>query len=372
MRRWTPIVWVAIGLLVAYWPIAILVLGVDPYDIYPWGWKSELPAMDTTDNSRLLIAAAAKQQEIDLVMIGSSPANSYTPEQIQQRFPGIRRSWNMSYPGAHPADRALTIDMFLKHSHAKRFIIWIDWSYVLPADMARNEFPSYMYDSSYPNDLKMVNPPAVTAIWGLLHGAGPFKDSQALARKNGAFEDSAYKAFQTVDAMRDLELQIRANRSQVGGPWHSSCGRYPALNTQLIPELREFSRRHVAVDLVFPAYSAAAYSSGMMPIGGTTFPAQLNLRRCVVEASALIPGVAVWAPDADSELISDLANYEDTVHLYRKDALIRILERIGNPAFRIDSTNVESYLDHLHTTVVEYNVQNSNLSKENSDGSRAF
>lgn len=369
MRRWTPIVWVAIGLLVAYWPIALLVLLVDPYDIYPWGWQSELPSMDTTDNSKFLIATAAKHPEIDLVMIGSSESKSYTPEQIQQRFPGVRRPWNMSYPAAYPADKALTIDMFLRYSRAKRLIIWIDESYALPADKQRDRFPSYMYDTSNLNDLKMVNPQAVRAIWDLLHGAGPYKDGQALAQNRVALEDARYKAFQTADAMRSLEFQIRANRRQAGGAWHSSCGRYPALNSQLIPELREFSRRHVSVDLVFPAYSAAAYQSAILLNLGATFPDQLNLRRCVVAASSAIPGVAVWAPDADVELISDLANYYDSAHLYRKDALIRVLERIGDPAYRIDSRNVEPYLDRLRATVLDYNVKNSNVDMGRSNGS---
>ena len=369
MRRWTPIVWVAIGLLVAYWPIALLVIVIDPYDIYPWGWQSELPAMDTTDNSKFLIAAAAKHPEIDLVMIGSSESNSYSPEQIQRRFPGVRHPWNMSYPASNPADKALTIDMFLRYSSAKRYIIWIDESYVLPAETGRDKFPSYLYDSNYLNDLKMVNPAAVTAIWGLLHGAGPYKDGQALAQHDVAIQDALYKAFQTPEAMRSVESRIHANRRQVVGQWRSSCSRYTALNSQLIPELREFSRRHVPVDLVFPAYSAAGYYSWELLNEGRSLPDQLNLRRCVVAASSVIPGVAVWAPDADIELISDLANYEDTAHLYRKDALIRVLERIGDPAYRIDSSNVEPYLERLRATVLDYNVKNSSLDLGRSDGS---
>ena len=98
-------------------------------------------------------------------------------------------------------------------------------------------------------------------------------------------------------------------------------------------------------------------------------PDQLNLRRCVVAASSAIPGVSVWALDADTRAIEDLANYKDPTHLYTENALMTALERIGDPAFRIDSNNVEAYLERLRATVLKYDVKNSNLSTVTAHGS---
>jgi hypothetical protein len=375
MRRFTPVVWAAIGLLFLYWPIALLVFAVDPYDIYPWGRRSELPSIDTTDNGKFLIAAAARHPEIDLVMVGSSVSKTYTPEQIQQVFPGFHRAWNASYPAAWPADRELTLNLFLKNSHAKRFIIWIDWSYTLPAERERAQFPGYMYDSSYLNDFQMVNPDTVSAIWRLMHGAGPFDQGPELMRKEEAADATLYKAFQAPDSMRDMEQLIRENRQQISGPWRSPCDRYTAVSQQLVPELKQFSQRHIPVDLVFPAFAAAAYYDAGSRGAGTTLPEQLNLRRCVIEGTSGIPGVNIWAPDIDVGVITDLANYKNPTHIYAHNVLAKVLASIGNPAYRIDSANGESYLQHLRSTVLGYDIKldpdpkNATLSKENPDGS---
>jgi len=361
--------WAALGLLVAYWLIAILVLAIDPFDVYPWGWRTRLPEVDTTDDSKFLVAVAAKDPAIDLVMIGSSVSDSYTPEQIQGVFPSVHDAWNMSYPAASPADRALTVDTFLKYSHAKRFIIWIDWTYTLPPTKQRDNFPAYLYDSSYANDLQMVNQEALSAIWDLLRGPGAFWKIKLLEEQRSTLDAANFKAFQTPDAMRNLELLIRANRRPLSGAWRFPCSRYPALDLQLLPELRRFSQRHISVDLVFPAYSPAAYYVADFRGKEAMLPDQLNLRRCVVAISSGIPGVAVWAPDADVGATSDLANYKDSTHLYARSALITTLSRIGDPAFRIDSTNVESYLGRLRATVLNYDVKNSSVKLGRPDGS---
>ncbi len=369
MRRLTPIVRAALALLALYWPIAIAVLAVDPYDIYPWGSRHALPAMDTTENSRFLVSAAAKDPGIDLVMIGSSVSTSYTPGQMELVFPGVRHAWNMSYPSASPADRALTIGMFLQRSPARRYVIWMDWTYTLPPGKQRDAFPDYLYDANHFNDLRMVNQETIVAAWTELHGSGPATQGQALGRQREIKQAADYKAFQAPESLHRLQSIIESNRAQVAGPWRASCDLYPTLTLQLVPELHAFAQRHRRVDLVFPAYSAAAYYLDAAHGSGATLPEQLNFRRCVVAAVSNIPGVAVWAPDTDAALIADLGNYRNTTHLYAPDALMKVLRSIGDPAYRVDPGNVDAYLDRLRATVVTYDANHPSLRDGHPDGS---
>ncbi len=353
--------WAAVALVGAYLLAAVFVVAVDPYDIYPWGMPTEQPATDTPDNSMLVIEAAAKRPHIDVVMIGSSVSKTYTPEQILRLAPGARQAWNTSYPAVRPADRALTIETFMHHSRPRRLILWFDAIYIYTAETKQERFPAYLYDETHLNDLRMVDQNGLAAAWSRMQGGGAFRQGESLERKVPALDAANYLSFQNSKSMQGVANLVRRGRLQVAAPWRVSCDHYTSINEQLMPELIALSRQRVHVDLVFPAYSVAAYYQTAFRGNGPSLPDTLNMRRCIVAATARLANVTVWATDADTATIKDLANYLNPTHLYGDAVLMRVLMRIGDPAFRIDASNVDAYLARLRTAVVGYDVENSRL-----------
>lgn len=369
VRKRTPMVTAAIAMLVGYWMLAALVLAIDPYDVYPWGWRARSTDLKSPDNSVYDIAAAAKLAGVDTVMIGASESSTYTPAQMQQAWRDTHHPWNISYPGVAPADRALVLATFERYSQARRYVIWVEWSYVLPARTMQARFPEFLYDRNVINDLRMVNQVSLAATLRLLRGDGMFDRGTEESARELQKEAATYTSFQTGASMHAITSLIASHHEAVARPWRAPCSRYPALNSQLVPALRRLSARQVRVDLVFPAFSAAAYYAGAFRGTGPSLPEQLNLRRCTVLAVSRLPGVSVWAPDLDRNLITDLANFRNATHLHGDATLMMVLARIGDPRFRIDMGNLESYLSGLRATVIGYRVKNSALGMDGNDGS---
>lgn len=358
MKKETPLLWpfvlVSITFVILYWVVAAFVLIEDPYNIYSWSRPSRLQGEDITDDNRLLVAAVAKNPDIDLLMVGSSTAMSYFPDDIKRAFPESRNPYNLSYAGAQPFDRNLTLNTVLRYGKPKRVIIWFDYTYALPSKAEREEFPAYLYGTTPINDLRMVNQGAVRAAYYKARGQYIFPHYAVDLEKRERARASQYKAFQSKAGVASVRAAVSRYRGSVLRPGVKSCHQLPALTDQLLPQLAEFSKRGWKVDVVIPAYSPAFYyMSGAM---GSSFALnnQLMLRRCLIRGAGNMQNVQIVELDDDSVLVNNFGNFRDPYHIFGRSALDRALSDLNAGAQRLTSGNVNSYLASLSKRVVDY------------------
>lgn len=354
-----------IGLLAAYWAAAALVIGIDPFDLYPWGAAVKPPQTYNQSDPAYAGLIAAKDRSADLVMIGSSPAFLYTPSQILAAFPGSRAARNFSYLGARPRDYDLILKSFVRYSSARRFVIWFDWFHALPPDQIRLDFPTYLYDSDPLNDLRLVNLASIRASLRLMAEGTPLAPDGSLPRLLEEWR-SIYGDFQT-PAGREQLARLTAAAKGRGPGSQRACSSYAYLQHEALPTIRALTGRGAQVDLIIPPYSLGFYYK--TPVGAADYAApglpflddQLQLRRCLVLATRDNPNVHIWALDLDTAMISDLANYRDPGHLQGQAVLQRSLSHIGDPAYQLTTANISTYADGLERAVAAFDPQASAL-----------
>jgi len=355
-------------MLVAYWATAAVVLAVDPYDLYPWGRRPMVAAghFQRGTHDQLLVSAAAKDPTWDVVSIGSSTARMYSAREIAQAFPGTRSALNVAYAGSRPMDRHMVVTQFVRHSAARRLLIWFDWTYALAATDLKPAFPSYMYDDAWLNDLRLVTPPSLISAWHMLSSGEPFPDAPETTPDR---EKTPPGPFQTRRSMDSIARVVELNRATVDLPTERTCDQFDALRTQAVPAARALAARGTQVDFVLPAYSLVFYYPSTRVRGDMVrLSEQLLLRRCLVEETAGIPGVRVVALDRDLHVVSDLGNYRDDAHLYYGPGL-RVLERFVEPAYELTPANIDHYVNTLREAVKHYRVVNSHLASDVKSGS---
>lgn len=364
-RGTTPFILVSGLFLLAYWIIAAFVFITDPYDLRPWGAKAPMPAHLVTSESRVLALAVSKSPAFDLVMIGSSTAVSYTPEQIRAVFPESRNPVNFSYPGGRPKDRDFVLTAVARNTDAARVVVWIDWSYLAGAEEVVPGWPSYLFDDSLINDLRMINPEAISASFSMLNGRPAFVPSEREARSTAGAWGQLYRRFQSPRSMKAVMSDYDASvRTLQRGP-ERRCEDYPTLDHQLAPALRTLAARGKQVDLVLPAYSVVFYGHTLRS-NRFELASLMDFRRCLALAASGLPNVKVWALDGDLQMISDLGNYRDAAHLYAPAALQSALAGIGDPRYRLTPENVDARNTALWNAVQGYRYTNSYTRPETS------
>lgn len=345
-----------LAVLVVYWLVASVVIALDPFDVYGWGRLVAADPRNTTDDNRYLLDAVAKDPAIDLLMVGSSTAAPYSPADLQRAYPDARHPYNLSYDAARPADRKVVMNAIVDRSKAKRLVVWLDWFYGLPQQAQDPSFPSYMYDRSRYNDLRMVNETAFGASLRMLRGGSPFDDfPRRLARRSAQFA-KAYAKFQSPAALRTLASKVKMYRPIIDRAGVKSCASLASFNSGLLEPLRKWVASGRPADIVIPAYSPAFYYNRGDPASGLKLADQLMLRRCAVLETANLPGVRVIALDADAQLTGDLRNYQDTGHLFGARPLGTALEHIARGDLVLTPGNVDAYLAGLRRSVVGYQV----------------
>ena len=291
-----PILLVCVALLAAYWAAATLVLTNDPFDVYAWGKPVALDRDNLTDDSKLLVSAIAKDPKIDLLMIGSSTTRFYSVEDLRAAFPDAGHPYNFTYHMVRPSDRNISSGILLRHTRARRVIIWLDWAYALPPAMQVEAFPAYQYDEAWFNDLRMVNGQGLSATLDRLSGRPMFSDWRDRLGEEHRGDRTIYAAFQSAAGRAALGALVTKNRGMIDRPGARTCAELPGFTAGLLPQLEHWAASGRRADIVIPAYSPAFYYSRADGTG-LKLSDQLMLRRCLVEGVADLPTVRVIALD---------------------------------------------------------------------------
>src|SRR5262249_36308809 len=287
-ERMAPVAFVFAFIWVAYMAISALILGVDPYDQYPWGAPIRLGLNWHPFEAPRLIRLAAKDPTVDTVLIGSSATAMYSPQDISEAFPDTKNPWNISYHDAREFDRNIVMNEFIRYSSAKRFIVTLDYFYALSGGPAPSDFPSFMYDNKPFHVLRIVNVEALRATLNTLRRGSPFPLVEQMRRREQSFQEEQWQGFHAKEIISSMREAIAAQRAVVAAKGKATCEQLPGLQ-HLIEGAKALSAKGADVLIYVPSYSFISYfwwqhdPEHVLRFGGKTMLSdQLLLRRCAV------------------------------------------------------------------------------------------
>jgi hypothetical protein len=359
----------ALLVMLGFWLAAAAGTAVDPYDLYPWGARVKLHSNYAPEHPGYLTWMAARDPNADVIVVGSSTALLYTPDVIRATFPGSGDVWNLSYSGERPAARDSLLRLIATRAHSRRVIINLDYYYAADPALLNPNFPAFLYDSNPFNDLRIINARLPAVLFSTLRKGQPFATGKATEQRFETKFARQYAASRTPATRASWRAVIDRHRWEVDRPGSRRCSDFPAFEKQLIPAVRKMSERGIRVDILLPPYSPLMYYAFMdqaraLPINGhSVLEDQLLLRRCAVTETANLPMVAVWAPDRDLSLITDIDNFRDPAHLAWDAKGQSTLKAVGDPKYRLTLDNVDDYVQRMRHTVVNFHIPDPQAQK---------
>lgn len=376
--RWqaSPVVIVAAVILLVCWSAALFVILVDPLDLYPWGVTVKLKEVDYNSKAGMpyVLKAAIKNGENDAFLIGGSTSLGFTQKLLNTNLRGIHHAFNLSYSGPRPFDRRLVENMLIDqiekhHARPKMVLLAVDWFY----QARRSQFdqselqpllPTYLYDDSLANDVRMINAQTLRLSWNALRSQRLW-----LPQWNIAIDEASnarlYRKFQSANSMAAIGRLIEDHRSDVDTSSSANCDDYFLIRDELVPFARRLSGDGVPVNLFFPPLSLAIYyvwpndGKHTLVMGKTMLEDQLRFRRCLVRALTGIPGVRIFNFDDNWRIVGDLGNYREAAHVQNERVYGDILQRIAQSKDLLLPSNVDAENARLRDWVKNYQLYDS-------------
>ena len=356
-------IWAATIIAIVYLSLAVVVFSVDPYNIYRWGAE---PRIDPNDTPRDLVIdwidVATKDPTYNTFLVGSSVTAMYTPEYLKSILGPDVRAANLSYGGPRPRDRDMVLDRLVENPNVEHVIITFDWTYMREPEVTNDGFPAFLYDGDITNDLRMVNLPTIMATFDILAGKLTYSNPDDEAYKG--YVDQMYDRFQQPGEMARIGRMIERNRTKVMRASGKNCDSFPAINEQLVPNVKALSARGVKVDILVPIESFAFYFVRRNDISPTLLDDLMIARRCLVSALDDVPNARIFAFDADPAVAGDLANFREVGHVYDPAILRRVVTAMATGSDRLTRENIDEHVTAIRSAVENYRPMNSRLGAE--------
>ncbi len=333
----------------AAWSVAL----IDPYDLRPWGANVRLKEnIDPQYISQRLIDHVAKGGYTH-VLIGGSTVMRVTPEMIHRIYGSNARAFNISFPGIRPADLMTILGRLKISKSLERIIIAIDATMLARDGHHRQGFPVRYYDPKWHDFARDFDWTSVSdALRLLLRGV-----IQRPTRATG----------KPMSSRAAFMLELR-KLNTIG---RTLLDMNPTINCADIPITQEISRaisimfesNGTKVDLIFPPYYLAQYSSLAAKVkfyldfeSRYYFANLLELRRCLILSASYNNMVKVHGFDDEQEIVSDPSNYRDPGHIMKSGVYEKILRKTAAGTNILTTESWTDYEARLIRRVMDFEV----------------
>jgi len=353
--------------LLGWWLMGALVIGADPYNLYPWGLSPKVGDAEYGEGAvPFLVDVVAKDPSIDTVLIGGSQTLPITRRMMENTLPGTHRAFNLSYFAPRGIDRERVAHEIAAFSHAKRVILSIDWIYVTDDNAERPGFPDYLYDGTPTNDPRTLDRDGLRLAAQTLVGQPLWLAKWDYASYARSIERD-YRTFQQPHPMKSLAASIEAHKSDVLNSSGKTCKDFASIRTHLVPFANALAKKHIALDIYIPPMSLSVFYTWMdLPqnarLGRDTFTADyLAYQACLVKALAGIEGVKIFSFDNEDWLTADLKNYYEPAHMFGDKNFEYVLRAIAEGSHRLTPENVDQTVKTLRQRIANYHLKNTNF-----------
>lgn len=371
LRR-SPVVMVAAMVAAFYWGAAALIIAVDPLDIYPWGLKRGVPNIPLSDEGvTLTLSAATKDAHNKIFLIGGSTALGFTPDILNIAYPGMGQAVNLSYNGPTMADRQVVEHLVLTNAAPKRVVLELEWQYLEDRASARRhtaarDFPTYLYDETMANDLRMVTVDMLRLAVSKLRGNPILLPQWTIdPAKAAADARNAQSEFLSAATTGAIAASMTKHRADVGTPSRRQCADFFLISEEIVPFAKAAAKRQIAVDFLLPPYSRVLYYYWMdkpfwqlrSTFHNGVLDQTLVFRRCLVGAVAGIPGVRVFAFDNDDWLTGNLALFRNEGHVVAGAPFVAMAAAIRGGSHQLTRENIDAYNRTMAEKVMSFRLQ---------------
>lgn len=357
----SPFIKPILGVFFLFWLMTGFIITVDPYDIYDWG-SAPILLKDYNRSEVDYLYGAVSRADVDILLIGGSTLAPIKSIDLVEAFPGASTAFNFSPSGPRPFDREIILKLVNENSPADHLIVGLDWIYVLPRGLSRTSFPSYLYDSSLSNDLRILTTSSFTlAVRKLLR--------RPLALQGWDYEtrqDIDKKRFSTFQSKKVSSLldSIQGSYAEFNKDQSFGCDEFSTVTQVLMPMLKEFVSTGRRVDIIIPPFSLAQYytwsnrDDQAASLAKPFLERQVAMRRCVTEIAASQVGIRIFAFDNVASITSNLSNYRDPMHLYNQSVIRKMLDDVASGKNELTLKNLDTYSKELFDRVVSFSTNN--------------
>jgi hypothetical protein len=359
---------IAFGLvLLGWWLMGALVIGTDPYNIYPWGLSPTVRNAEYGEGAVLfLVDVVAKDPSIDTVLIGGSTTMPITNRMMENILPQTHHAFNLSYQGPRNFDRKRVTDEIAAHSHAKHVILSLDWIYVAGVKGERPGFPDYLYDGTMRNDLQTLSRDGLRLAVQTLLGEPLWLNKWDYSSYTRSIERD-YRGFQQPQVMKALAAAIEGHKQDVDVSSGKSCADFNTIADELVPFAKKLSQNNTALDFYVPPMSLGLYyawADQPKQVRGNreTFTSDyLAFQSCLVKALAGIEGVRIFSFDNEDWLTGDMKNYFEPAHMFGDKNFEYVVRAIAEGSHQLTPENVDKNMETLRQRILNYRLRNTNF-----------
>ena len=293
--------------------------------------------------SRYRLPGLARHDATPFIVAGTSVSKTQLPSDIERIFK--KRALNLAMDGASAHEQSLLLRLALRTGRVTEVLWDINYEYLRgKADWVSDfdgEFPAYLYDDGFTNDLTHY-----------LLGLDTLKNSlRIVARRARIPAYTAHKvdSFQQIPLGRPFGIE-HVNRALARR--HKNPQRFRKLIPLFTPEAlaANFQQNIAALirenptvrfHLYFPPFSEA-YARALQRDVPELISPFLGIRAAIHDAMPCLPNADLHDIQSDISLISDLTHYSDLIH-YDRAYNVRILELIQAGTHRATPERLATY-----------------------------
>lgn len=340
--------------------LAIAVV-VDPYNVRPWGLKTQLADHRYPDTEWPLLIKAATADEHGVALVGGSSVMGISKDQLERVFGRETRPINLAYPYALPADTKETLQIVAKTPGLKRILLVVDHSQMMP--MSAKFIPAKMRDNlnatswSHAGDFNLETAKAsFYRIFAGVYDLPKWKDLDRPQFITDLTLANDPKAFARLNkAVKKYQATVLGEPSQIG------CGTIPFIDQLLIPSVRQAKAQGIRIDVVFPPYPYVSYydwidrrfQSDPFP-KGPVFQKVVGFKKCVITALEAqgYGDVKVIAMDNDIVFGNGLHLFMDSLHISKPEAFEHMLRNVNSGQYELTTQNFDQYRAQLERNIL--------------------
>jgi hypothetical protein len=345
LRRRIALIYLIPMALLMIW--GLLVIWLDPLNLYHWRPSYPLLKNELTQNATYLFWNAADSPRREVWVLGASNNNMLKTEHIERAY-GKHPSRNLSYNGLTYAEYALILREAEKAGNPLHVYLTLDLNLPSRESRIRPRLTEHLFNHSLWDDHRYwYSSEALVAGYYLLTTGKIWVGNNINPQKQYRYRESGYRVFTTEKNKAGLIARIKENPRMTFAMPKVDCKDYTPEVEPLVSYAKAMKARNIKVDMMFPPYSYAMQSlrqeSAKEKFHRDFYEVQIGMARCFVEAMAPYDNVRLFGFDDQAWIGGDVMNYFDSVHYHRNDIVNYLFDSIQQGRHQLNQSNIHAY-----------------------------
>lgn len=328
------------GIFLLLFSACIIVHKVDPYLQYHAPNDTIAYSLDTNSFASIN-AGIVKNYSYDTIITGSSMSRSFLPSYIDKQFQCS--TVKLSMAEARGKDFHDLLPFVTQNKNLKRIIMGLDtFAFTVDKDFSSYDKPLYLYDHFLLNDMLYL-----ANMDGLVKSYDALKFTASGGKTTSMDEYQNYAFLNTFS--KEKVLEIYKNNIPVTKTEFDEQQQTAVITENLSKNLLPVIKKNPQIDFLFyfPPYSIVKW--GLL----SNIESELHAMQIIMELLLPYDNVSIYFPQGDTEIITDLDQYMDTIH-FNSDVANRIIDEMQVDENKLTTADYLQRLDAFRQFVTNY------------------